>query len=179
MKILFISDWHGENHELPDEVIDLVVVLGDMEWRRIVAIDRRFSCPKLGLLGNHDRIDLYKNTKFIDMHKNTFEMHGLKFAGFEGCPRYNTKNTPQYEEEDVAAFCETLEGIDIFLAHANPMLEGNFDPTDAHRGFLAFTEYIVNKQPRLFVHGHLHEMKKEALDDTTILSVYPYLLLTI
>lgn len=179
MKILFISDWHGHDYELPEEIVDVVVVLGDMDWRQIESLDKRFSCPKLGLLGNHDRLDQYKNTKFIEMHKNTFEMHGVTFAGFDGAPRYNRKDTPQYEEEDVENFCATLEGVDIFIAHANPMLEGNFDASDSHRGFLAFTEYIVTKQPRLFVHGHLHEMKQEQLDDTKILCVYPYLLLTI
>lgn len=179
MKILCISDWHGHDVALPEVDVDLVVVLGDMHWRQVAKLDRQFDCPKLGLLGNHDRWDTYNRTNFIDLHKQVVTINGHTFAGFNGAPRYNAKDTPQYEDSECRDFCEEIPAVDCFFAHSNPMLDENVDKTDSHRGFLAFSEYIVNKQPRFFIHGHLHDPTEETFDGTTIICVYPYKVLTI
>lgn len=177
MKILFISDWHNHQYNLPEIEVDLLICLGDFDWRIIEKIDKAFNCPKIGLLGNHDRKDTYRGTSFIHLHKKVAKFGDYLIAGFDGCPKYNTRETAQYEEEEVEEFMETLEDVDIFIAHANPMLEKNKDKTDAHRGFQSFTKYIKAYQPSYFVHGHNHVDETNRLDRTEIISVYPYYLL--
>lgn len=177
MNILFVTDWHGHDFSLPKESVDILVALGDFDWKQIKRLDQLFTCPKLGLLGNHDRWDTYKNTDFVHMHTHVLDVNGIKFAGFDGSPRYNFKDAPQFEEGDVEDFTSGLFGVDIFLAHANPMLTPSFDKTDAHRGFQAFTKYIDSKKPAYFFHGHNHVEETTRRGKTIIQSVYPTFLL--
>lgn len=179
MKILFISDWHNHQFNLPEIEVDLLISLGDFNWRTIETLDKTFTCPKIGLLGNHDKKDTYRGTSFVHLHEKVAKIGDYLIAGFDGCPKYNTRETSQFEEEEVQDFIDTLEFVDIFIAHANPMLERNKDKTDAHRGFQAYTNYIKEYQPSYFVHGHNHVDDTQRIGRTEIISVYPYYLLEI
>lgn len=173
VKILFLSDWHNYQYNLPEMEIDLLITLGDFNWRTIEALDKKYSCKKIGLLGNHDRQDAYKGTEFLHLHKTIIEYNGITIAGFDGCPKYNFKESPQFEESEVEEFTKNLDAVDLFIAHANPMIGENYDRTDAHRGFKAFTHYIQEKNPIHFVHGHNHEEKVLQIGMTKVISVYP------
>jgi len=179
MKLLFLADWHNQMYDLPNEDIDVLLVLGDFKWQTVEWLDRTYTCTKIGLLGNHDKMDTYRNTSFTHLHNQTIQIGGYVFAGFDGCPRYNTRKGPQYEEKDVHNFTKELQNVDFFLAHANPKFEENNDITDAHRGFEAFTSYIHKENPLYFVHGHNHENKHTKIGFTDVVCVYPTYLLTI
>jgi Icc-related predicted phosphoesterase len=73
----------------------------------------------------------------------------------------------------------TLEKVDLFLAHSNPSFKSNGNNREGHRGFESFGRYIKEKQPRLFLHGHLHERYETQYKETTIHSVYLYKQMTI
>lgn len=179
MKILFLSDWHNKKYEIKNNQIDLLITLGDFDWRTIEELDKTYSCKKIGLLGNHDKKDTYRGTGFQRLHKEKIEFEGIKIAGFDGCPRYNTREIGQYEEKEVEGFIKDIGYVDIFIAHANPMLIENENNTDAHRGFKSFTDYIIKEKPKFFVHGHNHNDIKTKLIKTEIISVYPSFLLNI
>lgn len=173
MKILAFSDSHGWLKELPPVKPDLIFLLGDLDKKEVRLIDRSYSCPKFGVLGNHDSLFLYAETSVIDVHGRIVQHNGFAIAGFGGCPRYNTKSN-QYEEAEVQRFTESLPSVDFFIAHANPMLQPSNDHTDPHRGFHAFTQYIKQKTPKYFLHGHLHTDGTYFVGQTTVYSVYPY-----
>jgi Icc-related predicted phosphoesterase len=170
MNFIIYSDIQGIELELPNIEPDFVLLLGDIEWRDVKRIDNHFKCPKLGVLGNHDRIDTFGNTSIIDMHEKVLEIYGIKFAGFGGSPVYNHKpGSPQYDEGDAASFVKKVDNVDIFLAHSNPAFEHNMDKTDAHRGFASFTELIERTKTPYFLHGHLHENTIFDYLETTII----------
>jgi Icc-related predicted phosphoesterase len=173
MQILAFSDLHGMTKELPLLNPDLIFLLGDLDPDEVRFIDQSYSCPKFGVLGNRDFLDLYTDTSVIDVHGRIVQHDGFTIAGFGGCPRYNTKSN-QYEEEEVQQFTDSLPSVDFFIAHANPMLQPSNNRTNPHRGFHAFTQYITQKKPRYFLHGHLHKNEVYFVGQTTVYSVYPY-----
>lgn len=173
MQILFLSDFHSVG-EIPNVQPDLVILLGDIDYYEIRKIDAYYTCPKLGVLGNHDGPDYFHGTSIIDLHKKIVEIEGMVFAGYEGSPTYNRRKYLQYTEEEVSYFTRELKQVDFFIAHSNPSLQEEHLFDDAHRGFKEFTNYIQRKSPAYFVHGHIHESKEYFLGETKVISVYPY-----
>lgn len=157
MKIYIYSDIQGIELALPSENPDLIFLLGDIYWRDVEKIDEKYNCPKLGVLGNHDRLDTFEGTDIIDIHKKSVEVGGLKISGFGGSPFYNHKpSSPQYSDAEVMDFVMGMESVDIFLAHANPAMASVEDKTDAHRGFLGLTKLLEEEKAKYLFHGHLH-----------------------
>ena len=173
MRILTLSDLHGYV-PIPEATPDLVILLGDIDYYQLQKIDEQFTCQKIGVLGNHDGLDFFQNTNILNLHRQTVEINGVTFAGFEGCPKYNRRTYLQYLEEETTDFMESCEKVDVFIAHSNPMLTFSMDLTDPHRGFASFTTYIEEKQPSYFIHGHIHEPSKTKLGNTNLICVYPH-----
>lgn len=171
MKILIFSDLHG-GYQFQDENPDCIFLLGDIDYRELAEIDRSYSCPKFGVLGNHDAPSYFEDTSIVNVHGKIVTFNGITIAGFEGCPRYNTRSHTQYYEDEVSAFTDSLSTVDVFLAHSNPQWTLDEDTTNPHRGFQAFSDYIIEKQPRLFLHGHVHTDEVYQKAETTIISVY-------
>lgn len=123
MRILALADTHGAI-PIPQVEADLVLCLGDIDYYELRKIDQLYSCPKVGVLGNHDAPDFFESafqtTSIINVHQKVVNVSGITIAGFEGCPRYNQRTFLQYEEEDVVAFTHLLSKVDIFIAHSNP-----------------------------------------------------------
>lgn len=178
MKILCFSDSHGR-FDLPDIEMDALFLLGDIEYYELREIDKQFSCPKFGVLGNHDGMDYYNNTSIVNVQETIVEWNGLKIAGFGGCPRYNNRPYLQYYDEELHDFMHCLPSVDIFLAHSNPQWIPDNDETNPHRGFPSFTQYIHDKQPSYFLHGHIHDPYTKKINHTNVISVYPHYLLEI
>lgn len=174
MLVYVFSDFQGEK-VIPDGHPDLVILLGDIYYRDAEEIDKKYTCPKIGVYGNHDTPSEWDRTPIRRIHAETFEFNGVVFAGFGGCPRYNRRRDNQYTENECAEFMETLDAVDVFLSHSNPAYEQSLDETDAHRGFSSFNRYIENKRPSYFIHGHLHQPSMNRWGDTKVICVYPFL----
>ena len=182
MKILVISDSHGSYEKIKGELtesVDALVVLGDIDYYELRKMDQDFSCPKFGVLGNHDSVDYFEGTSIVSVHREIIEFGDKKIAGFGGCPRYNRRMFGQYHEEDVKLFTKSISEIDLFIAHSNPMLEPSWDESDPHRGFMAFTDMMKEADVAHFVHGHIHQQKEYMLNKTHVYSVYPYKMIII
>lgn len=177
MKIFLFSDLHY-SFKLPEGNPEAVFLLGDIEQSLIQKIDKTYTCPKFGVLGNHDFHNEMNGSSVVSLHESVIEFNGVKMAGFGGSPRYNTRPHNQYWDDEVEAFTESLESVDLFLAHSNPAWGKNEDISDPHRGFPPFARYILNKKPRYFFHGHLHEPSRRTVGNTELICVYPFLEIT-
>lgn len=177
--ILAISDLH-DREDIPrlESQPDLVLCLGDIHHYDLEDIDEYYSCPKFGVLGNHDAPDSFKGTSIVNMHSKIVEIEGITIAGFGGCLRYNTKNHGQYTEEECAFFLNSIGHVDIFMAHGNPRYE--LESRDvSHAGFQSFNDYIIRTQPTYFFHGHIHKQQTVEFGNTKIFSVYPHSKITV
>lgn len=175
LKIYFFSDFQGVK-EIPDGNPDLVVLLGDISYLDAKEIDQKYNCPKIGVYGNHDSKDAWKETSIHNIHCRKLRFQGLSIAGFGGCPKYNQKPN-QYTEEECEAFMNKLGPVDLFIAHSNPVYDADlYETDDIHRGFWSFNDYVSddNRCPRYFVHGHIHNPFTLEVDETTIISVFPF-----
>ncbi|WP_088362663.1 metallophosphoesterase family protein [Bacillus cereus] len=177
MLIYVFSDFQGVK-EIPDGNPDLVILLGDIYYRDAMEIDEKYPCPKIGVYGNHDFINEWKDTSIRIIHEEVFEFEGITFAGFGGCPRYNRKPN-QYTEEQTQLFMNNLEKVDVFIAHSNPVYDKAIPDWDPHRGFKSFNKYIETKHPKYFLHGHIHEPFTRNVNGTQIYSVFPFVSLSI
>ena len=171
--ILAVADIHSPRIEIPNCNPDVVLLLGDIPLQVVETLDKLYSCPKLGVLGNHDGPDYLERTSILNVHAQIVEVEGNRFAGFGGAPRYGAKPYGQYTEDEAHAFVDGLGYVDVFLAHANPQWVSDVSQDDvAHAGFQAFASYINQAQPAHFFHGHLHERYDKQVRGTTVHSVY-------
>jgi Icc-related predicted phosphoesterase len=177
MLVYVFSDFQGAK-EVPDGYPDLVILLGDIYHTDAKEIDDKYSCPKIGVYGNHDAETEWAKLNIKIIHKDTFVFNGITFAGFSGSPRYNRKPN-QFDEQECYEFMSTLEQVDVFIAHSNPVYTVSSYMVDPHRGFDSFNYYIREKKPKYFLHGHLHDPFIKKMGNTEIHCVYPFLELTI
>lgn len=180
MKIIIYADLHERDVSFVSYQPDAVFLLGDIYYKDVEQIDAYYTCPKFGVLGNHDRLDYLEGTSIRHVgnpHKGVFNVSALgdySIIGCDGSPRYNQKeNVAQYKEDEIYSYlAEFSMPIDLFVAHSNASSEMLFDEKDAHRGFYPFYEFICKKQPRYFFHGHIHENKIYTIGNTTVVSTF-------
>lgn len=193
MKVHVYTDTHGFV-ELEQERADLVLLLGDHDYRDLKKIRDHYTCDIFGVHGNHDPENNYDPFDIVVVHKRIINYKGLRIAGFSGCPTYNERRYHQYKDIEVKKYIEGIksENIDLFMAHANPVCHKplredvsdeikqfrkamgtlNSDNKNPHRGFHAFDDLIEYGNVGQFVHGHIHEEKKTKARNTIIQSFY-------
>jgi len=174
INVLAFADVHGNHVDTPDCEPDVVLFLGDIPYFVVQDLDKRYRCPKLGVLGNHDGTDYLEGTSVVNLHAKTVNIGGVTFAGFGGSPRYSGKPHGQYTEDEAGRFVDRLDYVDVFIAHSNPRRADRPDllKHPPHAGFTCFTDYIKRVQPQYFFHGHIHEQEAYQLGATTLHSVY-------
>lgn len=181
MNIVVFADTPYYKPIYTEKEVDMVFLLGDIDYPVIRQIhnDYKEKCPILGVLGNHDGPDFFEDTSIINVHGKVLKINEVTIAGFGGSPVYNKRKYCQYEEGEVKAFVDTLEYVDYFLAHSNPVVDWYTSINASHNGFESFNEYIQRVQPKHFFHGHLHEQREYKLSDIQIHAVYPYRLFSL
>ncbi len=179
MKILAFADMRTTT-ELPDVQPDIVLLLGDIPSKMVSRIDRKYSCTKLGVLGNHCHPDNFNDTSIINMHEQIKMIDGLVFAGYEGSPYYKERDFGQHTENECSHFIKKIgeQHIDVLLSHSNPAY-GDMELDEAHRGFSSMNSLFFNKQVSHMFHGHLHDPFNRQVIDTKIYSVYQILYINI
>lgn len=175
MIFFVISDTHG-SFDFPEITADFILLLGDIDREEIQKIDQFYPQPKFAVFGNSDFSNQFENTSIINIHKKVFNVNGKLISGFGGIPKYSYKNNFfEYEDSEIDEFISNIDNIDIFISHANPMLEFSFDTSDPYRGFNSFIKLIELHQPQFFLHGHLHTPYETRLypeHKTNIVCVY-------
>ncbi len=188
MKVLVFSDITGqmkeiiESNNLVEIKPDLILLLGDIHKRALYAIEHFFpNVKKIGVLGNHDSQQAFNDTSIESIHQRKIEYNGYTIAGFNGVPLFtdSTKTYAQYSEQELETFLNSIGTVDIFLAHANPQWKKPDDELDLQRGFQAYSNYLLRDHPKLFLYGHTHTPLYYNIQDTTIINVFGYQVLTI
>ena len=173
MRILVIADLHTRDLDLDlleDPGLDLIVNCGDVYNASLKLILERWSKPILGVHGNHDEP---WPEGIIDVHGKTHDHGGLRFGGWEGAWRYKPRGRYLYTDEDVEFGLRGFPRVDVFVAH-NPLAGIHDRDDDVHNGFPAFRDYVLKRQPRLFLHGHSHSPGETTLGETRVICVHQW-----
>jgi len=140
---------------LAQQRVDAILCLGDLQeaWLEGLADADQ---PKVGVYGNHDEEPYMERMGIADAHLRAVTIDGARFAGFEGCVRYQPRGGRQYTQEQATRMVRRLPPADVLLCHCPPW-GVNDDPDDAaHVGWLALREWVHEHRPRYLLHGHTH-----------------------
>ena len=171
MTILVISDDEDVASTVPDCRCDVLVSCGDIFDQTILKVAEMVGCTRiLAVKGNHDAATPF-DPRITDLHLKTVEIDGLAFGGFGGSWRYKPKGAFLFDQDEVRSALSTFPRVDVFVGHNSP--HGIHDRNDGvHAGFAAFTTYIRDHQPKLFLHGHQHRNQTSMSGGSTVIGVY-------
>lgn len=208
MKILAVSDrvmdslYQGHVREyMPD--LNLIIGCGDLPYYYLDFLISALNVPLFYVRGNHDQGPQYTADGRvltnvpggIDLHGQTHCYKGLLLAGLEGSMRYRPEASLMYTEREMRwQFSQLVPRLllnrsrhgrylDILVTHSPPY--GIHDRPDLpHTGFKVFLTLMRMFRPRYLLHGHIHlyrtdTVRESQFEETKILNVYPYRLLTI
>lgn len=167
MRLLVVSDCEAGLPPRPRGEPEVVVSCGDVPEDVLGRVVLRYGVPCLGVLGNHDPAS--PPPMLRDLHLRVVEWAGVTFGGFEGARRYKPLGHHLYEEVEVEALLAGFPRVDVFVAHSPPA--GIHDAEDGvHNGFRAFRRYIEERQPALFLHGHVHRRAETMVGRTRVVA---------
>jgi len=179
MVILTISDRPSKSSILSlveKYRVDLICTLGDLDYFSLQELEKITNIPKIGVYGNHCSGNYFGSLGIHDMHLKTFEHNGITFGGFEGSIRYKeAAYAKMYTQEEAKTLLNNFPTVDVFLAHSPPYGINDEPNSSSHQGFIALKEYIENKKPKYFLHGHTYPTKENLVEkygDTNIVYVY-------
>ena len=144
------------------EGIDLIISCGDLAPQYLSFLATYAKVPVLYVHGNHDAC--YDDTPpdgCVCIDDRIFVYRGVRILGLGGSMKYNY-GPYQYSDAEMRRRILKLKlklrrsrGFDILVSHS-PALGINDGDDIPHRGFLGLTELIIDYNPKLFLHGHVH-----------------------
>ena len=171
MKILAISDNVLPQMESADYLrrtysdIELLISCGDMPASYLEFISSILEVPLFYVRGNHDLDYAIGRPGGENLHRQMVTYRGLRFAGLEGCIRYND-GPIQYTSAEMSGMVLGMAfgmlrrrwrwgaGVDVMVTHSPPL--GIHDlPDRAHNGFRSFLWLLSWYRPRYLIHGHV------------------------
>lgn len=156
--------------------VDVICLLGDLDYFMIKDLENITDIPKLGVYGNHCSGNYFNQLGIINLHLQTFTHKGVVFGGFEGSIRYKeSKYAKMYTQDEAGDLLKDFPPVDVFIAHSPPF--GINDETDSssHQGFIAIRQYLEKNKPKYFLHGHTYPSKEQLVTkyiNTNIIYVY-------
>ena len=201
MKILAVSD------QVEDRISELVprghfkgagLVLGcgDLPYAYLEYLVTLMNIPVFYVPGNHDPAYTSERSDghaagCTNLDLRTARFQGVLIAGFGGSIRYRPGAVNQYSQSE--AFVRAIQmmpalllnrlrhgrTLDILISHSPPFGVQD-DDSSAHRGLKAINWLIEWAQPRLHLHGHLHNMRRNLdpvttnIGETAVLNVFPH-----
>lgn len=156
--------------------VKLVCTLGDLDYFSLQELEKIKNIPKIGVYGNHCSGNYFDSLGIHNLHLKTFKHKGIQFGGFEGSIRYKeSAYAKMYTQEEAKEMLKDFPAVDVMLAHS-PLYGINDEPkSSSHQGFIALRDYIEEKKPKYFLHGHTYPSKENLTkkhDDTIIIYVY-------
>lgn len=160
LRIGLIADPQGRPDDLYDTVpylnrlnLDMVFLAGDVtdhslkhEYESAFKALERITPPLFVVPGNHDAIAFGKELfqQLFGPLEMDLEVNGWKFVLWNN-------NQFEFGETDFGAFADRLNEKSIIISHIPPSI-------DAHKEaqFKKWEEIYQTKNPRLSLHGHLH-----------------------
>ena len=179
MKVAVIADTHGSFRELfnryKDELaqVDIVFILGDCYKTEIQMMNEFFKVPMIGIHGNHDDIDVFKDSKVIDIHSVLVELdNDILVTGFQGSAKYKPSQYYGYTQNEAKQAIKSLSKADILISHDGPFGYCGNKKELAHCGLKAITDYIRKYQPKIVFFGHHHKNNHFNIGSTVCFNVY-------
>jgi uncharacterized protein len=171
--ILVIADDDGVAATVPDVRADVLVVCGDVMDGVILAVAARTGISTiLAVKGNHDSAASFP-APVVDLHLATHAVRGVTFGGFRGCWRYKPRGHHLFDDSEVGNALDSFPRVDVFVAHNSPRSVHDRED-DVHLGFSSFVSYILDRHPRLFLHGHQHVNAETMIGGTKVIGVCGY-----
>jgi Icc-related predicted phosphoesterase len=177
MKILHISDWHGDFSLVPqikELTYDIVVMSGDMiKNSSRVKTENEISQPKwlelnkgkfeeivgsrpfLFCEGNHDFVDPTPIIGGINISYKQVEVMGYKFYGFPAIPFIKGEWNHETLPKQMGELSHEVLACDILVCHCP--LAGLLDVAGYGNGFLANRFNYELDWPKAILCGHYHE----------------------
>lgn len=156
--------------------VNLICTLGDLDYFILQELERITNIPKIGVYGNHCSGNYFSSLNIQNMHLKTFECNGITFGGFEGSIRYKeSAYAKMYTQDEAKELLKNFPTVDVFLAHSPPYGINDEPNSSSHQGLIAIKEYIENKKPKYFLHGHTYPTKENLVAkyrDTNIVYVF-------
>jgi hypothetical protein len=181
LNALLVADFH--EYKIRDDrlraavegrSVDLIISCGDVPYATLEQFKERFPGVAIyGVHGNHCPGTPLPDG-IVDLHGTVVKKGLLTFSGFEGALRYKDAGHYLYDDPDVEHLLRRLPPVDVMVSHAPP--RGIHDGQDfAHMGFEAFRQYIDQKIPRYWIHGHAHQKDRVTpIGETFVISVYGF-----
>ncbi|MGI5897815.1 MAG: metallophosphoesterase family protein [Candidatus Dojkabacteria bacterium] len=179
MKILAIADRpprEGISKLLSENLIELILTLGDLDYMSLRELEDIQNIPKLGVYGNHCSGQYFEPLGITNLHLRIVEYGGLTFGGFEGSIRYKeSEYAKMYTQEEASLLLKDFPHVDVMISHSPPFGINDEPDSDSHQGFKALREYIQLKNPKYFLHGHTYPTKEtlqDRFENTSIVYIY-------
>lgn len=193
LNLLIITDTHGSilkhlsDIESKIKNADILLFLGDVYYadldnffNYIKDIDNK---PIFGIIGNHD--DLCIPNNFPEVHwidgkteKITVKGKDIIIGGLSGSIKYKNSDYCLRTHKESVDILDNMGYCDILITHDKPMFdkpeEAIYDTlsTNAHSGLYGIGKYIIDKYPKMVIHGHIHDRYIQKINDTTIKCCY-------
>jgi Icc-related predicted phosphoesterase len=208
MNVLAVSDrvldklYQGQvRHLYPD--IELLIGCGDLPFYYLDFLTSALDAPLLYVRGNHDKGPQYAANGTIwrevrggtNLHGRIVTRRGLIFAGLEGSMRYSAHADYQYSESEMRMVIAQMvprllwnrrrfgRALDVLITHSPPYSIHD-RPDLPHTGFKVFLSFLRLFKPRYPRHGHIHLYRQDTVvktifEETTVVNVYPAMLITL
>jgi uncharacterized protein len=173
MRVLHYSDKGSKEFLDLYKMSNILIATGDLRFTDFFNLEEyEPKIPAFGVYGNHDDGCTYlEKNRIINVHNKVVEFEGLKFGGFQGCLRYNSRQM-QYTEYEAEVFYETFPRVDVLILHAGPLglLD---DPSDSvHQGSRFIRRYVEEKEPKYVFCGHQYSDESMLFNSTQLYRTY-------
>lgn len=189
LKILAAADIHGESkaakklaEKAERENVDLVVLCGDITgWSETKNVIKPFKDKHKKVLLLPGNWDSFATTDFLAEIYGVRNIHGysVKYddVGFFGAGGAEGPGPGRVTEKEIMNTLKKahsrLKGIEkkIMVTHMHPF--GSLSEASGVRGSKAITEAIKQFQPKILLHGHIHETAgaDEMIGKTRVINV--------
>lgn len=185
MKLIIISDTHGEHDSLGKLSGDVLIHCGDIgigskpTIDQVLHLDHWFGAQdfklKMCIGGNHDfalqssaqrNSSLFKNAEYLEDRAVAFG--GLLFYGAPWTPELKDWAYYLNDTELRARWAKIPDETDVLITHTPPF--GVLDKNSSGRscGCITLRERVMQVQPRLHCFGHIHASAGTAVEQGTI-----------
>ncbi len=179
MKLVCLSDTHGDHHQVEVPHGDVLVHAGDVtahgtEQDFLDFLDWFDAFPhpnKLFVAGNHDRfleqlpdraLEHVSDRSVIWLNDSGITIDGIKFWGSPITLRFHNWSFMRDPGDDIATHWEQIpDNTDVLITHGPPHgildLVRRQDGSEEQTGCPQLLEVILKMQPNVHIFGHIHE----------------------
>lgn len=173
VRLLIITDTHNclyydqeSVEKIKNAKYDVCLILGDISNSDIIEILKFVPYDKIyGLLGNHDGLDRFEESKIRSLNGKVITVNNVRIAGLQGSHRYKTGDYGMHTHEESIQIADEMPPADILVSHDRPFIKDNND--NVHDGLKGVTYYCYKNHVKFEIHGHLHEESEEILKNGT------------